>query len=216
MIELLDHTGSDMTVTNSARVSFADFGNWNECPEGYSEERAEKLIGYLAKHKHLTPFRHVYVTIRCKEPIFTVRQLGKHQVGLSWNEVSRRYVKGDIEFYIPDEWRAAPEGSIKQGSAGVHPDSKTWRHVYGGFIKDAEAMYKSMIMEGIAPEQARMVLPQSMMTSWVWSGSLLAFAHVYNERSTSGAQQEVRQFAKELDEIIEPLFPIAWNALTNK
>ena len=457
MIELLDHTGTDMTIANSARVSFADFGNWNGCPEGYSEERAEKLIGYLAKHKHLTPFRHVYVTIRCKAPIFIARQLGKHQVGLclhedtqvtvikqnkgasngkkyytmkelfkmwdgqikyqggkkgkmnvqdhrvrvyneetqrfetskildvidsgikkmfeitdeagntiraskdhkfltmngwkrleelsvgdylirddvgesfgatpplkrgldkairnhfkaqaepvcercgaaddlevdhvisvaqdpslakdfgnlqilckschaaksanervskttllpkmipivsiteagesqcydlsmenihnfmgngfvvhnSWNEVSRRYVDSDFEFFYPKEWRGRPDGSIKQGSAGVVTDTRV-QAGYKAVVDASFEQYELMLECGVAPEQARMILPQSMLTTWVWSGSLLAFAHVYNERSAQGAQLECQEFAHKLDEIITPLFPIAWKALTNK
>lgn len=220
-IDLLDYHGSDAAVANSARVSFANFGEWNEIPEGYSQERCSGLIKYLAKHRHLTPFRHTSVSIRCKAPIFIARQLGKHQAGLSWNEVSRRYVKGDVEFHVPDVWRAAPEGSIKQGSGPEnirhilddHAELSCIHAEYDKFIDTALDLYNTMLAHKVAPEQARMVLPQSMMTEWVWTGNILAFAHIYRERIAPGAQIEAQEFAKELDAIIRPLFPEAWAAL---
>lgn len=216
MIELLDFHGNDNVIANAARVSFADFDNWGGIPEGYSEEKRDKLITYLASHRHLTPFRHTSVSIRCKAPIFIARQLGKHQAGLSWNEVSRRYVKGEVEYHIPKEWREAPEGSIKQGSAGVHPESAMIQESYIELTSAIDNFYTSLLDGGVAPEQARMVLPQSMLTEWVWTGNILAFAHVYNERIAAGAQAEAQEFAKALDEVIRPLFPVAWAALTNK
>ena len=154
------------------------------------------------------------ITIRCTAPIFIARQLGKHQVGLTWSEVSRRYVTEYIKFHRPTEWRASPEGSIKQGSAGVHERSADFQYYYNGFVDNALVLYNRMIDKGVAPEQARMVLPQSMMTSWVWTGNLLAMAHIYNERSAAGAQLEVREFASALNDVIEPLFPVSWAALT--
>ena len=214
MIELLDYHGSDNAIANAARVSFADFGDWNDIPDGYSKEQRDRLITYLANHRHTTPFRHTSVSIRCKAPIFIARQLGKHQAGLSWNEVSRRYVKGDIEFHEPEAWRAAPEGSIKQGSAGIHDDTVWLQQEYQQILDNTYALYSTMLALGVAPEQARMVLPQSMMTEWVWTGNILAFAHVFNERIASGAQLEARKFAQALDEVISPLFPEAWAALT--
>ncbi len=214
MIEVLDYHGSDNAIANAARVSFAGHGDWNSIPETYSEEKRDKLLVYLAKHRHLTPFRHTSVTIRCKEPIFIARQLGKHQAGLSWNEVSRRYVKGGVEFHIPSIWRMAPDGSIKQGSAGAHPDNKNISDFYDKFIKKAVDFYNTLIENGVAPEQARMVLPQSMMTEWVWTGNILALAHIYRERIASGAQAEAQEFAYKLDAAIAPLFPVAWAALT--
>jgi len=214
MIELIDYCGSDASVANAARVSFSSFENWNTVPEGYTEERAHKLINYLAGHKHMTPFRHQYITLKCKAPIFIARQLGKHQVGLSWNEVSRRYVKGQVEFHTPETWREAPDGSIKQGSAGTHPESGRFADSYTKVVAACTTLYTIMLEEGVAPEQARMVLPQSMLTEWVWSGSLLAFAHIYNERSAPGAQVECQEFAKELNAIIYELFPVSWGALT--
>ena len=212
MIELLSHDGSDNSISNAARVSFAG-QDWLNLPEGYTVDQRDKLITYLAKHRHMTPFRHNSITIRCKAPIFLVRQLGKHQAGLSWNEVSRRYVKGDVEFHVPEVWRASPEGSIKQGSAGEHPNTLGWSEAYKVLMGQAEGMYTQMLKDGVAPEQARMVLPQSMMTEWVWSGNLLAMAHIYNERIAEGAQLEAQEFAKELDKVLRPLFPIAWSAL---
>lgn len=213
-IEVLDFHGSDNAIANAARVSFAGHGDWNSIPESYSEEKRDKLILYLAKHRHLTPFRHTSVTIRCKEPIFLARQLGKHQAGLSWNEVSRRYVKGNVEFHVPSAWRLAPDGSIKQGSAGVHPSSGQFSAAYKDFINKAKDFYDSLIENGVAPEQARMVLPQSMLTEWVWTGNILAMAHIYRERIASGAQLEAQYFARKLDDALQPLFPVAWAALT--
>lgn len=215
MIELLDFHGSDNAIANSARVSFADFGEWNEIPESYSEERRDKLIKYLAKHRHMTPFRHNSVSIRCKEPIFIARQLGKHQAGLSWNEVSRRYVKTDIEFFKPVAWRQSPEGSIKQGSAGIHAETLDISEKYEELISHCEMFYISLVNRGVAPEMARMVLPQSMLTEWVWTGNILAFAHVYKERIAPGAQMEAQEFAKKLDKVIRPKFPVSWAALVD-
>ena len=215
MIELLDFHGSDNAIANAARVSFADFGDWNDIPDGYSKEQRDRLITYLANHRHTTPFRHTSVSIRCKAPIFIARQLGKHQAGLSWNEVSRRYVKGGIEFHTPSVWRSAPDGSIKQGSAGVHPHSDVLRREYDDLLDTVSCLYTDMIASGVAPEQARMVLPQSMMTEWVWTGNILAFAHVYKERIAPGAQLEAQEFAKELDAVIRPIFPQAWGALVD-
>lgn len=215
-IELLDHHGSDNSVANAARCSFADYGSWNDLPEDYSEVRAEKLIKYLASHKHMTPFRHNSITIRCTVPIFLARQLMKHQAGLSWNEESRRYVTKQPEFFVPNDWRAKPDGSIKQGSAGIHEYSSKWMENYDQLVKACTTMYECMLADGVAPEMARMVLPQSMLTTYVWTGNLLAFAHVFNERSAAGAQQEAQYFANQLGSILEPLFPIAWGALTHK
>lgn len=211
-VELVNFMGDDSSVSNSARVSF---NKWKES----FDENDEKLIKYLADHKHLTPFRHNQVQIRCKAPIFLVRQLGKHQVGLSWNEVSRRYVKTEPEFFYPDGWRSKPEGSIKQGSGeslvkmlGDYADIES---CYDNFVNHSIYIYNEMLDSGVAPELARMVLPQSMLTEWVWSGNILAFAHVYKERIASGAQEEAKFFAKELDEVIRPLYPVAWSALVD-
>ena len=213
MIELLSHDGSDNSIANTARVSFAG-DDWLELPADYTTEQRNKLIKYLATHRHMTPFRHNSLSIRCTAPIFIARQLGKHQAGLSWNEVSRRYVKGNIEFHTPEAWRAAPEGSIKQGSAGVHKDNQFVKESYATVMSSVLEFYDTLLEGGVAPEQARMVLPQSMMTTWVWTGNLLSMAHIYNERIAAGAQLEAQDFAKALDAVIKPMFPVAWEALT--
>jgi len=247
-IELIDSAGGDISVVNSARVSFdktskyerINFETEEECDEwfdnggqGYYDsedyvlserwmggypvdvlsDKDKKLVNYLADHKHLTTFRHNFVQIRCHAPIFLARQLGKHQTGLTWSEVSRRYVDSEPEFFIPDEWRSRPDGSIKQGSGGVHPKDSQWKAWYEEAYTDCLEVYWSMIDSGVSPEMARMVLPQSMITTWWWTGNLLAFAHVYKERISEGAQLEAQHFAKELDAVIRPLFPVAWDAL---
>lgn len=216
MIELLASSGTDHTISSAARVSFADGSNWGEIPEGYTEERSHKLIKYLAEHKHMCVFRHTMVTLRCKMPIFIARQLGKHQVGLTWSEVSRRYVDTGFEFHIPTDIRARPTGGIKQGSAGTVEFPEAAKQIFASNVVSCKANYDQLIAHGVAPEQARMVLPQSMMTTWVWTGNILAFAHVYNERIAAGAQLEAREFAEALDKVMSPLFPLAWAALTQR
>ena len=208
-IELVDCAGGDLSVLNSARVSFA-----KEATE--LELKDEKLIKYLAKHKHMTPFRHNFVQVKCSVPLFLARQLMKHQAGLTWNEVSRRYVDAPPEFNQPEGWRTRPEGGIKQGSGGVAEDTEQWAVTYGGYLESAQRLYSGMIMAGIAPEQARMVLPQSMMVDFIWSGNILAFSHVYTLRIGEGAQVEAQEFAKKLDEVIKPAFPVSWKALTQE
>ena len=215
MIELLDSQGNDNTVANTARVSMQFDGSWNTLPEDYTEEQRDKLIKYLATHHHTSPFRHNSISIRINVPIFLARQLGKHQVGMSWNEVSRRYVATEPEFHYPEEWRALPDGSIKQGSAGVHKYSPQIRVGYHRIVKQCLEYYNFLLDDGVAPEQARMVLPQSMMTQVVWTGSLMAFAHIYKLRIDGHAQVEAQEFAKELDKVIRPLFPVAWAALVD-
>jgi len=241
-VEYIDHMGSDLSTVNSARVSFDKESEFHEewdydgnCPpEGFTEddhydsdiERGMcgyrklkggdvKLIKYLAKHKHMTPFRHNQIQIRCNSPIFIARQLGKHQAGLSWNEVSRRYVDSEPEFFVPDEWRGRPDGSIKQGSGGVVEQNEDVVKAMIALNQEMVTLYKGLLEADIAPEMARMVLPQSMMTSWYWSGNLLAFAHVYKERIAEGAQLEAQWFAEELDKVIRPLFPESWSALVD-
>ena len=215
-IELVDVMGNDSSVSNSARVSF------NKWKEDFDEQDA-KLIKYLASHKHMTPFRHTQIQLRCKAPIFLVRQLGKHQAGLSWNEVSRRYVKTEPEFFIPEQWRSAPEGSIKQGSGEEHVKLiKTagdcyvdTKEEYESYLDNSLDLYNSMLNSGVAPEMARTVLPQSMLTEWIWSGNILAFSHVYKERIAEGAQLEAQDFAKKLDDIVRNQFPVSWSALVD-
>jgi thymidylate synthase (FAD) len=212
-IELVDVMGSDLSTVNSARVSFHK-------EVSMLDEKDVKLIDYLAEHSHTTPFRHNAIQLRCKAPIFLARQLGKHQAGLTWNEVSRRYVCSAPEFYTPSEWRSKPEGSIKQGSGTLAvditaEDEQGDYDPYLDLIYAAESTYEFMLEKGVAPEMARMVLPQSMLTEWIWTGNLLAFAHIYNERYAETAQLEAQYFAEELDRVIRPAFPISWAALVD-
>lgn len=230
-VELVDSCCTDLDTVNAARVSFDKESEWIDNP--FKNNKADclhaddvKLIKYLASHKHMTPFRHNFVKLRVKAPIFLAAQLKKHQAGLSWNEVSRRYVSSEPEFYVPEVWRGKPEGSIKQGSAGVVEELVIYSvgdddykepidEVYKDSLEESFWVYQRMLENGVAPEMARMVLPQSMMTEWIWSGNLLAFAHVYKERIANGAQQEAQDFAQQLNEAIGDLAPVSWKALTN-
>jgi len=205
-VELIDSAGGDLSVVNAARVSF------NKAT-GTMEGKDERLIHYLARHRHDTPFRHNFIQLRCSVPLFLARQLMKHQAGLTWNEVSRRYVDNIPDFHHPDRWRKRPEDGIKQGSGSGHPFSPRWSRFYEDHIEQCCDMYRDMIRDGIAPEMARMVLPQSMMVNFIWTGNLLAFFHVYKLRSGEGAQQEAVTFAGMLKEVIEPEFSISWKAL---
>jgi len=208
-IALVDYMGSDLSTVNSARVSFAKTKEAMDAGD-------EKLIKYLADHKHITPFRHNAIQLRCKAPIFLARQLGKHQAGLSWNEVSRRYVDSEPEFYFPPEWRERPSKSIKQGSGQAHPETEQWSDYYAALMGVCLSAYQAMLDDNVAPEMARMVLPQSMLTEWYWTGNLVSFAHVYNERIAPTAQEEARIFAMNLDAVIRSKFPISWAALTQE
>jgi thymidylate synthase (FAD) len=210
-VELIDHMGSDASVVNAARVSFGK--RITEMSEGDT-----KLIRYLAKHNHWSPFGHASVQFRIKAPIFVARQLVKHQVGLTWNEISRRYVDYEPEFYEVDKWRGRPVDK-KQGSS---EENIEWinRSIRTSALQDqvenvALANYNLMIGAGVAPEQARMILPQSMMTEWYWSGTLYAFARICNLRCAEDAQYETRIVANLINDECEKLFPISWTELRN-
>lgn len=205
-VELLDHMGGDLTVVNAARVSFDKF-------KEQFEDGDIKLINYLARYEHLSPFRHNQIQVRCSVPLFLSRQLQKHQAGLSWNEVSRRYVSTGIEHFVPDSWRSRPSDGIKQGSGDIHPESDEFAHHYKQHLTNSLELYKEMIDQGVAPEMARMVLPQSMMVDWIWTGNLLSFFHVYRMRIGGGAQVEAQEFAQKLKDVIQPLFPHCFEAL---
>lgn len=207
--ELIDVMGDDLRVVNAARVSFN-----KEHDEFLGKD--EKLISYLAKHGHFTPFTHPQITVRETVPIFVARQRFKHMVGFTYNEVSRRYVDDEPDLFHPEEWRVRPEGSIKQGSGeALNPSDQEYYHQYYDRLKEMSLeCYRQMIADGIAPEQARMVLPQSMYTSYYVTGSLAAFARAYTQRIDNHAQIEIQQLAKQWDEIISPLFPYSWKALT--
>jgi thymidylate synthase (FAD) len=215
-VEYIDHLGSDISVVNAARVSFnkiSDFEYEKDNHDGHGEpklaEKDTKLINYLAKHNHWTPFAHAFASFRIKAPIFVARQLVKHQVGLAWNEVSRRYVDEEPEFYFPSVWRGRPVNA-KQGSDGVVELNQCNAHDPTKYCLD---MYTQMIKEGVAPEQARMILPQNTMTEWIWSGSLAAFCRVCNLRLDPHAQQETRELVGGIAGLLEPLFPVSYNAL---
>ena len=206
--------GSDLTVVNAARVSFAKTSEWDSIPEagevvGYLKQGDEKLINYLAKHGHWTPFGHGSLQFHIKAPVFVARQLVKHQVGLVWNEVSRRYVDTEVELYDPKKWRLAAENK-KQGSS-----KETTAYNVQSTYHWCKETYENMLRSGIAPEMARMVLPQSMMTEWYWSGTLMAFARVCNLRCKDDVQLETQMVANEIDELAETVFPTSWKALRN-
>lgn len=208
-VELIESAGGDLSIVNSARVSF------NKSQDTL-EEKDNKLISYLAKHRHDTPFRHNFIQLRCEVPLFLARQLMKHQAGLTWNEESRRYIDYAPAFYVPRAWRERPDKSIKQGSGKRHKYSPKWHRVVSDHVEEAIELYKWMLEDGVAPEMARMVLPQNMMVNFIWSGNLLAFHHVYALRSGEGAQEEAKEFAELLKQAIEPAFPIGWAALENR
>lgn len=219
-VELIDRMGNDLSVVDAARVSFDKRSQWEVeySEDGLSKgvklsDKDARLISYLAKHNHFTPFTHPQITLRETVPIFVARQRFKHVVGFTYNEVSRRYVDDEPEFYTPGVWRSRPEGSVKQGSGettveGVAP----WYHQH---IDDSVYLYESLLAEGVAPEQARMVLPQSMYTSYYVTGSLAAFARFYKQRIDAHAQKEIQELAKQVGDIIAPLFPVSWGALTD-
>lgn len=223
-VEMIDHMGSDLDVVNAARVSFDKESEWGygENWKGVLNYGDRKLIEYLAEHNHWSPFTHCFLKFRVKAPIFVARQLAKHQVGLSWNEVSRRYVDSDPEFYEPKAWRKRAD-NVKQGSSGEEvklydiPKGAVSLQTSLNIVSDLQVdAYRSLLEAGICPEQARMVLPQSMMTEWIWSGSLYAFARVVNQRLDSHAQVECREVAKHISEHLERLFPVSWSALAVK
>ena len=200
---LIDHMGSDITVVNSARVSFG-----KKSDNTYTTDKDEKLIWYLAEHKHMSPFGHCFASFHVKAPIFVARQLVKHKF-LRWNEISRRYVDSEPEFYVPDQWRGR-SADKKQGSDGVWQPDHHQRDRAIGQVKD---LYDQMIYDGAAPELARMVLPQSTMTEWYWSGSLDAFADMCNLRCASDTQVETQEVATQISDRMRKLFPVSWAAL---
>ena len=220
-VEYVDHMGSDLTVVNAARVSFNKESEWEEIDHegvGYLSAKDSKLINYLADHKHWTPFAHPQITLRIKAPISIRTQLFKHKVGFVENEISRRYVSYTPDIYFPF-WRCKPVGGAKQGSEDFVKDDEsknTYQRTYRDAVEKCMEVYNSLIDKGIAAEQARFVLPQGTYTEWWWTGSLAAYARVYTQRSDPHAQWEVREYAKAIGAIIEPLFPESWNVLTKE
>jgi thymidylate synthase (FAD) len=213
MIEVtyIDHMGSDLSVVNAARVSFGKKSDW--LPRVHNGEAKAlsakdcRLIMYLAKHKHKSPFNHAFATFHIKAPIFVARQLVKHEY-MPWNEISRRYVDDEPEFYTPPIWRGR-SADKKQGSEGeVKSNANIFYHNNQSLM-----MYKQLLDEGVAPEQARMVLPQSMMTEWYWSGTVFSFAKMCSLRCKDDTQAETRVVADAIDEEMENLYPMSWESL---
>ena len=208
MIELIDHLGTDLTVVNAARVSMDKVSD-------VLDDRDIKLIQFLAKYNHWTPFSQPQIQLRIKMPIFVARQWFKSTAGLTRNEVSRRYVDTDPEFFVPELWRNRPDGSIKQGSGSILGDSDQVdvSKVYREFLAGAIDVYRGLVKRGIAPEQARMILPQSMMTEFIETGSLAAYARMFKLRIDGHAQKEIQEYAGMLDGVVSELFPVSWAAL---
>jgi len=236
---LIDHMGTDLSVVNAARVSFGkkskleyynkSTGEVMHCENlhrdhihqtDYWDHRLSKgdtgLIKYLAKHKHMSPFGHCFASFHVKAPIFVARQLVKHKF-LRWNEISRRYVETGPEFYVPEVWRGKAEDK-KQGSAGVvevHPMTFVVDPLDYTDLNEASLdVYKYLLQQGVAAEQARIILPQSVMTEWYWSGSLDAFSDMCNLRCKEDTQYESRIVADQISEIMGVLYPVSWEALT--
>lgn len=221
-VELIDHMGSDLSVVNAARVSFSKASAYvhdQRQDVWYLSEKDAKLIRYLAQHNHKSPFNHAFASFRVKAPIFVARQLVKHEY-MPWNEVSRRYVDSEPEFFMPDVWRKRAE-NVKQGSSeeaaymmvDLHGEEWLVGDVIKDFTKDCLFIYQNALKAGVCPEQARMVLPQSMMTEWIWSGSLFAIAKMCKLRLSPDTQKECRDVAVLIAERMEKLFPVSWKEL---
>ena len=204
-VTLIDKMGTDLSVVNAARVSYSK-------TKDVFDGKDEKLIKFLAEHEHWSPFAHASMQFRIKAPVFVARQLVKHQVGLVWNEVSRRYVDFPPEIYKPEAWRGRPVNS-KQGSDGTVELGQTIDHNLETTMESCLILYNTMIQKGVAPEQARMVLPQSMMTEWYWSGTVYAFARVCNLRCKPDTQKETQDVANEIDRLAREAFPRSWKYL---
>lgn len=214
----IDHCGSDLTTVNAARVSFGkkshceetrwvDMGDWcGDMP--VVNDKDTKLIHYLAKHGHYSPFGHCFASFHIKAPIFVARQLVKHEY-LRMNEISRRYVDSEPEFYVPEVWRGRSKDK-KQGSDGVVQNVNDDQ--YTVYSLD---LYDGLLQQGVAPEMARMVLPQSMYTEWYWSGSMDAFANMCNLRLKEDTQYETRLVAQQIDKVMGELYPVSWKALVH-
>ncbi len=220
-VTLIDTMGSDLTVVNAARVSFAKESKWSgysiDCAEPVLKDADAKLIKYLAKHNHWTPFGHITATFRIKASIFVARQLVKHQVGLVWNEESRRYID-DTPAFFGIKWRQRPDGSIKQGS-GAEFDEVMQNHfnrMLEQHVVNSVELYEFYLAQGVAPEQARVVLPLNTATEWYWTGSVAAWSRVCKLRLDSHAQKETAEVADEINIRLSEQFPVSWAALITK
>ena len=214
-VEYVDHMGTDLTIANAARVSFNKESVAQS--DGSLSNKDFTLIKFLADHNHWTPFAHPQITLRIKAPIAIRTQLFKHKIGMCENEISRRYVSYEPDMYYPF-FRSKPENGIKQGSGQFITDPTvklTVDKLYRDAAEKCLETYDKLLESGIAPEQARFVLPQGTYTEWWWTGSLSAYARIYKQRIDPHAQWEVREVARGIGEIISPLFPDAWSVLTN-
>jgi thymidylate synthase (FAD) len=222
-VDYVAHSGDDLLVVNAARVSFRKRSTWahrrGEIGANggvYNHDRLSeqdrRLLGYLARHKHWTPFAHPQITLHIKAPVFVARQCFKHKVGFVENEISRRYVDENPRFFFPKTWRSRADDK-KQGSGAPLPVQGAADGLYRAACIAATFAYHRLLADGVAPEQARMVLPQSMLTEWIWTGSLAAWARFCAQRTTSNAQEETRQVALLAAAIVGSKFPAAWGAL---
>lgn len=232
-VDLIDYMGSDLTVANAARVSFDKQSDWDivshqkECwddsriivtsPVKELKQADKKLINFLARENHWTPFGHCFLQFRIKAPIFVARQLGKHQVGLTWNEISRRYVDNEPEFYFPEKWRKKNPDK-KQGSYDDEFVELKFAEECQpkAVVNMCRELYNAMIDMQVCAEQARMILPQNMYTEWYWSGSLYAFARICGLRLKKDTQKETRDIADMIYKLAEKNFPVSWKALMCK
>jgi thymidylate synthase (FAD) len=231
-VDFITKMGTDLTVANAARVSFSKQSEWDtdfkeeydfetrtvyNVPSFTLKEKDVKLINFLARENHWTPFGHCSLQFRIKAPIFVARQLAKHQVGLVWNEVSRRYVDSEPEFYFPEKWRKKNPDK-KQGSYEDEFVDMTFGEENNpqSVIKACANMYNALLAMGTCAEQARMILPQNMYTEWYWSGTLFAFARVCRLRIKKDTQKETRDIADQIYNLTEKHFPVSWKALMCK
>ena len=205
-VTLFDKMGDDDSVVNAARVSF------NKNADNYTIDQNDRLIEFLAKHGHWSPFAHTCLSFRIKAPIFVARQLAKHQIGLAWNEVSRRYVTVEPEAWKPQGLRKAA-ANVKQGSSMDLVDNDRSIVDFNYSVGIAMRTYEQLLRDGVCPEQARAVLPQGMMTEWIWTGSLYAFFRVVSQRTKPEAQEETKQVAIGIDSCCADAFPVSWAAL---
>jgi len=205
---LIDSMGGDLAAVNAARVSFAK-------KKDVFDEKDVKLVKYLASHGHTSPFFHIILQFRITAPIFVARQWYRHTVGFARNEESRRYIRNEPSVFHPTNWRSKPEGSIKQGSGSVHQDSHFWDKDYKHLVDRSLRFYNKMIEDGVAPEQARMVLPQATETSWVETASLYAYARLCNERMQPDAQVEIRDLAEMVYNQCRDVAPVSWKEIVN-
>jgi len=240
-VQYMDHMGDDLSVVNAARVSFDKESTWEyetdshiHFAEQILSEKDKKLIKYLAEHNHWSPFSHNSISFRIKAPIFVARQLAKHQVGGAWNEVSRRYVDSEPEFYFPGfgKWRkrslSAKQGSAEEGATLTplyNGQEDLWADYDNKFdpdihvsvvVEECLSLYKDLVTSGVCPEQARMVLPQNTMTEWIWTGSLYFFSRVCNLRLDEHTQKETQEIAQLISDHCSTMFPVSWEALVGK